>query len=137
MTVVPIEVDRYEGVPDYESWWDVAVAEVSAVDSVREAREPYEAARGAAAPVIDAVVIGRVGIDLYPNQLETPLREVRTFTRFVGGFAGNVATGLARLGVSGGDRLPRRRRRARRLRARRGSRARASTSASSRPTRTG
>jgi 5-dehydro-2-deoxygluconokinase len=27
------------------------------------------------------------------------LREVRTYTRFVGGFAGNVATGLARLGV--------------------------------------
>ena len=48
----------------------------------------------------DAVVIGRVGIDLYPNQLETPLRDVRTYTRFVGGFAGNVATGLARLGVS-------------------------------------
>jgi 5-dehydro-2-deoxygluconokinase len=49
--------------------------------------------------VIEAAVIGRVGIDLYPNQLRTPLREVRTYTRFVGGFAGNVATGLARLGV--------------------------------------
>ncbi|MFY9578215.1 MAG: PfkB family carbohydrate kinase [Gaiellaceae bacterium] len=49
--------------------------------------------------MIDAVVMGRVGVDLYPNQLETPLREVRTYTRFVGGFAGNVATGLARLGV--------------------------------------
>ena len=49
--------------------------------------------------MIDAVVVGRVGIDLYPNELETPLSEVRTFTRFVGGFAGNVATGLARLGV--------------------------------------
>ena len=43
--------------------------------------------------------MGRVGVDLYPNQLATPLREVRTYTRFVGGFAGNVATGLARLGV--------------------------------------
>jgi 5-dehydro-2-deoxygluconokinase len=43
--------------------------------------------------------MGRVGVDLYPNQLETPLRAVRTYTRFVGGFAGNVATGLARLGV--------------------------------------
>jgi len=43
--------------------------------------------------------MGRVGIDLYPNELETPLSEVRTFTRFVGGFAGNVSTGLARLGV--------------------------------------
>jgi 5-dehydro-2-deoxygluconokinase len=49
--------------------------------------------------VIEAVAMGRVGIDLYPNELETPLSQVRTFTRFVGGFAGNVATGLARLGV--------------------------------------
>jgi 5-dehydro-2-deoxygluconokinase len=49
--------------------------------------------------VIDAVVMGRVGIDLYPDQIETPLKNVRNYTRFVGGFAGNVATGLARLGV--------------------------------------
>ena len=49
--------------------------------------------------MIEAVVLGRVGIDLYPNQLRTPLRAVRTYTRFVGGFAGNVSTGLARLGV--------------------------------------
>jgi 5-dehydro-2-deoxygluconokinase len=49
--------------------------------------------------VLDAVVMGRVGIDLYPNEFNTPLSEVRTFSRFVGGFAGNVATGLARLGV--------------------------------------
>jgi 3D-(3,5/4)-trihydroxycyclohexane-1,2-dione acylhydrolase (decyclizing) len=43
--VIAIEVDRYEGVPDYDSWWDVAVAEVSGVASVRAAREQYEAAR--------------------------------------------------------------------------------------------
>ena len=49
--------------------------------------------------MIDAVVVGRVGVDLYPNQLRTPLRDIRTYTRFVGGFAGNVSTGLARLGV--------------------------------------
>jgi 5-dehydro-2-deoxygluconokinase len=49
--------------------------------------------------VIEAVVVGRVGVDLYPNQLRTPLREIRSYTRFVGGFAGNVSTGLARLGV--------------------------------------
>jgi len=48
---------------------------------------------------VDAYVIGRLSADLYPLQLETPLEEVRTFERFVGGFAGNVATGLARLGV--------------------------------------
>ena len=50
--------------------------------------------------MIDVAVLGRVGIDLYPNQLRTPLRKVRTYTRFVGGFAGNVATGLARLGLT-------------------------------------
>ena len=44
-------------------------------------------------------VMGRVGADLYPLQYETPLEDVRTFERFVGGFAGNVAAGLARLGV--------------------------------------
>jgi 5-dehydro-2-deoxygluconokinase len=49
--------------------------------------------------MIDVAVLGRVGIDLYPNQLRTPLSEVRTYTRYVGGFAGNVATGLARLGI--------------------------------------
>jgi 5-dehydro-2-deoxygluconokinase len=43
--------------------------------------------------------MGRNGADLYPNDLETPLAKVRTFTRFAGGFAVNVATGLARLGV--------------------------------------
>ena len=45
--VIAIEVDRYEGVPSYESWWDVPVAEVSEVASVRSARERYEAARQA------------------------------------------------------------------------------------------
>jgi 3D-(3,5/4)-trihydroxycyclohexane-1,2-dione acylhydrolase (decyclizing) len=43
--VIAVEVDRYESVPSYESWWDVAVAEVSDVASVRAAREQYEAAR--------------------------------------------------------------------------------------------
>jgi 3D-(3,5/4)-trihydroxycyclohexane-1,2-dione acylhydrolase (decyclizing) len=45
--VVHIEADRYAGVPDYESWWDVPVAEVSDDDAVRAAREAYERARGA------------------------------------------------------------------------------------------
>jgi 3D-(3,5/4)-trihydroxycyclohexane-1,2-dione acylhydrolase (decyclizing) len=43
--VLAIEVDRYEGVPGYESWWDVPVAEVSTVESVRAARAAYEAER--------------------------------------------------------------------------------------------
>jgi 3D-(3,5/4)-trihydroxycyclohexane-1,2-dione acylhydrolase (decyclizing) len=43
--VIHIEVDRHEGVPSYESWWDVPVAEVSEVDDVRRARAEYERAR--------------------------------------------------------------------------------------------
>jgi 3D-(3,5/4)-trihydroxycyclohexane-1,2-dione acylhydrolase (decyclizing) len=43
--VIHIEVDRYEGVPSYESWWDVPVAEVSDVEAVRRARADYERAR--------------------------------------------------------------------------------------------
>ena len=45
--VIAVEVDRYEGVPNYESWWDVAVSEVSGVPSVQAARKAYEAARKA------------------------------------------------------------------------------------------
>src|SRR5215212_10650527 len=39
--VIHIPVDRYEGVPDYESFWDVPVAEVSEMDSVVAARKVY------------------------------------------------------------------------------------------------
>jgi 5-dehydro-2-deoxygluconokinase len=55
-----------------------------------------------AGSALQAVVMGRVGADLYPapDQLRKALREIDNYDRFVGGFAGNVATGLARLGVS-------------------------------------
>jgi len=43
--VLAIEVDRYEGVPGYESWWDVPVAEVSEIEAVKAARAAYERAR--------------------------------------------------------------------------------------------
>jgi 3D-(3,5/4)-trihydroxycyclohexane-1,2-dione acylhydrolase (decyclizing) len=41
--VVHVPVDRYEGVPSYESFWDVPVAEVSEMDSVIAARKEYAA----------------------------------------------------------------------------------------------
>jgi 3D-(3,5/4)-trihydroxycyclohexane-1,2-dione acylhydrolase (decyclizing) len=44
---VHVEVDRYEGVPSYESWWDVPVAEVASDESVRAARAEYERNRQA------------------------------------------------------------------------------------------
>jgi 3D-(3,5/4)-trihydroxycyclohexane-1,2-dione acylhydrolase (decyclizing) len=40
--VIHIPVDRYEGVPSYESWWDVPVAEVSESPGVRKARSEHE-----------------------------------------------------------------------------------------------
>ena len=44
-SVVVIETAYAQRVPGYESWWDVAVAEVSEVDSVRAARAKYIEAR--------------------------------------------------------------------------------------------
>ena len=41
--VIYIPVDRYEGAPDYESFWDVPVAEVSEMDTVAAARKEYAA----------------------------------------------------------------------------------------------
>jgi 3D-(3,5/4)-trihydroxycyclohexane-1,2-dione acylhydrolase (decyclizing) len=43
--VIVIENDRLVGVPGYESWWDVAVAEVSEMPAVQEARRDWEAMR--------------------------------------------------------------------------------------------
>ncbi len=42
--VIHIEADRYRGVPGYESWWDVPVAEVSDEAPVRAARDAYDEA---------------------------------------------------------------------------------------------
>jgi 5-dehydro-2-deoxygluconokinase len=55
------------------------------------------AARPGTAP--EAIVMGRLHADLYPLQSNTRLEDVRTFERFLGGFAGNVGVGAARLGV--------------------------------------
>ena len=52
-----------------------------------------------AAGNVEVVVMGRLSADLYPAQIRTRLREQRNFVRYVGGFAGNVCTGLARLQV--------------------------------------
>jgi 3D-(3,5/4)-trihydroxycyclohexane-1,2-dione acylhydrolase (decyclizing) len=43
--VVVVETDINQRVPGYESWWDVPIAEVSEMDSVRAARAAYEKAR--------------------------------------------------------------------------------------------
>ena len=49
--------------------------------------------------MIEAVVIGRVGVDLTPATSRMTLAAADAFVRAVGGFAGNIGTGLARLGI--------------------------------------
>jgi 3D-(3,5/4)-trihydroxycyclohexane-1,2-dione acylhydrolase (decyclizing) len=44
-TVIHSRVDRYCGVPGYDSWWDVHVAEVSDMETVRESRKNWETMR--------------------------------------------------------------------------------------------
>ncbi len=44
-SVIYIQNDRYEGVPGYESWWDVQVAEVSEMPQVETARTEWETMR--------------------------------------------------------------------------------------------
>jgi 5-dehydro-2-deoxygluconokinase len=46
---------------------------------------------------LELLTVGRVGVDLYPEQ-QGPLQDVRTFAKFLGGTATNVAVGAARLG---------------------------------------
>ena len=40
--VIHVPVDRYEGVPGYEGWWDVPVAEVAESDDLEAARQEHE-----------------------------------------------------------------------------------------------
>ncbi|MET8150977.1 5-dehydro-2-deoxygluconokinase [Actinoplanes sp. NPDC049668] len=42
--------------------------------------------------------MGRIGVDLYPQQIGVSLREVRTFAKFLGGSPTNVAVAAARYG---------------------------------------
>jgi 5-dehydro-2-deoxygluconokinase len=49
--------------------------------------------------VYDLITMGRVGVDLYPEQIGVPLAEVRTFAKSLGGSATNVAVAAARLGA--------------------------------------
>ena len=46
----------------------------------------------------DVLTIGRVGVDLYPLQSGTPLQDVESFGKFLGGSPANVAVAAARHG---------------------------------------
>jgi len=44
-SVIVVETSYEDRVPSYESWWDVAIAEVSTGEAVKDARRKYEEAR--------------------------------------------------------------------------------------------
>jgi 5-dehydro-2-deoxygluconokinase len=48
---------------------------------------------------LDLISIGRVGVDLYPEQSGLPLADVETFRKSLGGSPVNVAVAAARLGA--------------------------------------
>lgn len=47
---------------------------------------------------LEVITLGRVSVDLYPEQIGVPLTEVRSFAKSLGGSPTNVAVGAARLG---------------------------------------
>jgi 5-dehydro-2-deoxygluconokinase len=49
-------------------------------------------------PADEVLTMGRIGVDLYPQQVGVSLRQVRTFAKFLGGSPTNVAVAAARYG---------------------------------------
>jgi 3D-(3,5/4)-trihydroxycyclohexane-1,2-dione acylhydrolase (decyclizing) len=50
--LVHVETDPLVPAPSSESWWDVPVAEVSQLDSTRQARKSYEASKAGQRPYL-------------------------------------------------------------------------------------
>lgn len=48
---------------------------------------------------LDLVALGRAAVDLYGDQLGSPLEDVASFNKSLGGCAANIAVGAARLGL--------------------------------------
>jgi 5-dehydro-2-deoxygluconokinase len=48
---------------------------------------------------LDLLTVGRIGVDLYPTKMNTPLADLDTFARYLGGSPANVAVAGARLGL--------------------------------------
>ncbi|QZY55631.1 5-dehydro-2-deoxygluconokinase [Crassaminicella profunda] len=51
---------------------------------------------------LDVIAVGRLGIDLNPNEINRPLEESMTFTRYVGGSPANIAVATSRLDLKTG-----------------------------------
>ncbi|RUR24539.1 5-dehydro-2-deoxygluconokinase [Legionella qingyii] len=49
---------------------------------------------------VDLICMGRVAVDLYAEQIGLALSEAQSFKKYLGGCAGNIAVGAARLGLN-------------------------------------
>ena len=48
---------------------------------------------------MDFTAIGRLCIDLNANEINRPMEETMTFTKYVGGSPANITIGMSRLGM--------------------------------------
>lgn len=55
---------------------------------------PYDASRP-----LDLITMGRLGVDLYAEQIGSPLEEAQSFRKYLGGCPANIAVGSSRLGL--------------------------------------
>ncbi|RBW46921.1 5-dehydro-2-deoxygluconokinase [Psychromonas sp. B3M02] len=51
---------------------------------------------------LDAIVLGRAGVDLYAREANTDIADISGFDKYVGGSAANIAVAINRLGASVG-----------------------------------
>lgn len=51
---------------------------------------------------LDVIALGRLCIDLNANEINRPMEDTLTFTKYVGGSPANIAIGLSRLGMKTG-----------------------------------
>jgi len=48
---------------------------------------------------LDVICLGRLGVDLYAQQIGARLEDVGSFAKYLGGSSANIAFGTARLGL--------------------------------------
>ena len=51
---------------------------------------------------MDFIGVGRLCIDLNANEINRPMEETMTFTKYLGGSPANIAVGMANLGMKTG-----------------------------------
>lgn len=62
-------------------------------------RSPAPPGRCAPGRNLDLICLGRLGVDLYAQQIGARLEEVGSFAKYLGGSSANIAFGVARLGL--------------------------------------